>query len=92
MNLKFDSMHVYLIFRRPGKSDHDDENRLDAGSVRGTICDLSHFSLDPQETPFHRSASCEKEEAYVFHVSITILLGKPETIFNRDMNKTQSFS
>ena len=45
----------------------------DAGSVRGTLCNLSRFSLNPQAAAFHRSASCQEEEACVFHDSITIL-------------------
>jgi len=49
------------------------KRELDAGSVRGTLCDLSRFSFNPQAAAFHRNASCEEEEACVFHDSITIL-------------------
>jgi len=48
--------------------------------IRGIFCDFPCSSLDPQVAAFRTSASCEEEEACVFHDSITILYGKPETI------------
>ena len=37
------------------------------------VCDLPHSFFGPREQFYHRSASCEEEEACVFHDSIIIL-------------------